>query len=387
MYLEVGNYTISVYVFIPILLIILGIFFYIFFLLFLKFFNKNGGADAVFKMQLLRIRVPKFKSEKDSQEDLKNQDLQENISVIENLYSILGGLKAQRGFKAKLQRRDDHFSFEIVLDKGMINFYIGVPKSKINFFKERIQAVYVDAEIELIKDYNIFTPNGKISGACFDFKKSFVYPIKTYKNLKVDPLGSLLNSLSKIEKGDSAAIQIVARSANKKWYIKSSLFTKSISDGKKISEAQNIAGLAGFWGAVSLAVGNLSEFTKTKKENGQPEIDKKETLSQMEQEMVKNIEEKNSKAGFDINIRIVVNAQNHGLAETYLDDIVNSFSQYNLYQYGNSLQIKKQNSEYLINDFIYRNFNEKYSMLMSTEELASIYHLPLPSTQAPTVIG
>lgn len=128
------------------------------------------------------------------------QDIQEKIAIAENLYSTLGGMKAQKGIKSILGQRDDHFSFEIVLNNGLIFFYIGIPEDKMNYFKERIHAVYPDAEIEPINDYNIFTPSGKILGASMTLKEHYIFPIKTYRKLEMDPVDSLINSLTKISK-------------------------------------------------------------------------------------------------------------------------------------------------------------------------------------------
>ena len=57
----------------------------------------------------------------------------------------------------------------------------------------------------------------------------------------------------------------------------------------------------------------------------------------MEQEVLKLIEEKNSKAGLNVNIRIVVNASDGSRANVYLNNMISAFSQYNYYQYGNVL--------------------------------------------------
>ncbi len=58
----------------------------------------------------------------------------------------------------------------------------------------------------------------------------------------------------------------------------------------------------------------------------------------MEQEIVKSLEEKASKAGFEVNIRIIVSAQNEEKAKIYLNNITSSFAQYTDYQYGNGLR-------------------------------------------------
>ena len=158
MYLQINNVLIPIYfLIIPVIVIFLSFF------IFLKIFMKNK-VGAAFSLKLLKIRVPKVASSKD--EEGSGQDSQERIKeqigTIENLYSTLGGLKAQRGLKGLMKTRNDHFSFEIVSHNGQIYFYIGVPTNNIHFFQERIQAVYPNAEIEEVEDYNIFSPEDTI---------------------------------------------------------------------------------------------------------------------------------------------------------------------------------------------------------------------------------
>ncbi len=382
--LQIGNFSIPLLVFLVLCIMGLLIIFFIIYLLF-KIINKSN-TSPYFTIKLISVKVPKyedvnFANSNQSQDTI--QKTQEQIAVAENLYSILGGMKAQKGLKATFGKRDDHFSLEMVLKDGLINFYVGVPENNLNFFQERIHAIYPHAEIESIDDYNVFTSDGVTLGEVLKFKESFIFPLKTYKKLEVDPLDSILNSMSKIGDNDSVAIQIVARSANKSWHKICRKFTQSISRGKNLKEAKIAAGLESPWATFFYGIGQLLDTMKTNKEEKQTQ--QHQPLSQMETDMIKNIEEKNSKAGLDVNIRIVVNSQNEVIAKTYLDNIRNSFSQYNLYQYGNLLERAKQNKDELINDFIYRRFNESYRMILNTEELASIYHMPLATTETPNV--
>ncbi len=380
--IQLNEYIIPLYIFIPIIIGFLIFCFWFLYYLMLKIFNVKSVKSA-FEMQLFLISVPKFADVEfgDKTRDEGHQKIQEQISVAENLYSILGGVKAQRGTKAFFGQRDDHFALEIVLKEGLIYFYIGVPKHKGNFFKERIQSIYPYSEITPIDDYNVFSPTGKTIGTRLKFKESFVFPLKTYKKLEIDPMDSVLNSMTKISKNDSAVIQIIARSSNKAWHSKAGKFTKAIAKGKNIKTAKSIAGISGSWNKLWIEFHDFFDpFMLKKNEEKEPQA-----LSQLEQEMIKAVEEKNSKAGLDVNIRIVINAENEGFAKIYLESMINTFSQYNLYQYGNLFTAPKTNQNELIDDFIHRNFNEKHKMILNPEELASIYHLPLTSTEIPSI--
>ena len=238
MTVQINNIAIPLQILLPIIIFILIAVFLLLFL-FLKKTHGKSAIKSAFSLKLLKIKVPKIKSINEEKNIEETQDkIKEEISVAENLYSILGGLKAQRGLKGFLKQRTDHFSLEIVVQNSLIYFYIGVPENQLDFFKERIQAVYPEAQIEPIDDYNIFTPQSHVAGAYLIFDKGFIFPLKTYKKIELDPLDSLTNSLTKIADKDGAVIQITTRSAHKKWHHKSSLFSRTVSKGKSIEYAK-----------------------------------------------------------------------------------------------------------------------------------------------------
>jgi len=106
----------------------------------------------------------------------------------------------------------------------------------------------------------------------------------------------------------------------------------------------------------------------------------------MEEETLKGIEEKLSKGGMDVSIRLLSASNNEETARTNLDNLINAYSQYNLYRYGNEFFASiPRNQAQIIRDFIYRSFNEKRFLILNTEEMASFWHLPLHSTEAPNI--
>ena len=117
------------------------------------------------------------------------------------------------------------------------------------------------------------------------------------------------------------------------------------------------------------------------------EQDKKYQLSPMESEMIKHLENKASKAGFDMNIRIVVSSTEKHQAQSYMNDILQSFSQYSIYQYGNRFKVAAPYSKNsFFNHFIHRDFNERKKIILNTTEFTSIYHFPLPTTDTPNIL-
>jgi len=69
-----------------------------------------------------------------------------------------------------------------------------------------------------------------------------------------------------------------------------------------------------------------------------------------------------------------------------LDNLINAFSQYNLYRYGNEFYAAvPRRQAHIIQDFIYRIYDEHCRLIFNTEEMAGLWHLPLHSTEAPSI--
>lgn len=339
-----------------------------------------GKAKAVMAMTLLKISVPK--EGKKGDDGGGAQKIQELIAVMETIFSTLGSLRAERGLKAWLYGRQDHYGFEMVFNHQKIRFYLAVPVSHRAFLEEQIHAQFPDASIEEQTDYNIFTPTGIILGSYLKFRKANCFPIKTYQKLESDPLNSLTNALSKLGDDEGASIQIIVRSAKATWRDEGLRIAREMQQGKKLSQVHKSSN--GF----GKAVGGLGKEVATIAFGMKQKEEQKESyrLSPLEEEMVKGLEEKASKAGLDTNIRVVVSSPTSQRAQQALNNILQAFGQYNIYEYGNSFVKAMPNSRTkLINEFIYRSFNERMRLVLNSEELASVFHFPLPTTETPKI--
>ena len=250
--------------------------------------------------------------------------------------------------------------------------------------EQQINAQYPYAHIETMVDYNIFTNKSSIVGAYIVGKNVHVFPFKTYKKMDSDPLSSLLNVLARVhEQNSSAAIQFVVRSAHRKWRRKGVRIVREVKKGEKFEHVVH----RNFFTKILKQVGKgMGEQLATKDSTNLNQPQNHYQLSAMEEEMLKGVEEKLSKGGLDVTIRMVSASDNPDVARMNLDNLVNSFSQYNLYRYGNSFgAVIPKNQKTIIQDFIYRSFNEQRDTLLNTEEMASLWHLPLHSTEAPNI--
>ena len=334
------------------------------------------------------LRVPKEKPNEKQQPATQNylQQLREEISRGETIFKAIGGLKAQVWYKnfSWLLGRNDHFSFEIVANPKFISFYVVAPRNMGRYIEQQIQAYYPEAVLEEVSDYNIFSSRGQTVAGFIRTKRSFIFPLKTYNKMEADPLNSLVNAMSKLNEDESLAIQYVVRSSRPGWHNKVNRVVSSVNQGRKLSDALKV----NLFSKILMFMSDLVTAAKPKAEAGKPE--KENRLTAMEQEVLKLIEEKNSKAGLDVNIRLVASARDLPRAKVFLNNLISVFSQYNYYQYGNVLsnKIPFYNSyiqKFLIKDFIYRRFKPGLGFILNTEEMASLYHPPLTSAETPNI--
>ncbi|MFA6918534.1 MAG: type IV secretion system DNA-binding domain-containing protein [Patescibacteria group bacterium] len=346
-----------------------------------KILSSHKLYPAIFEKKIFMLTVPEFDLDKNDENKVKN--IKELLAGVENFYASLGGLMPHKGFKTWLFGRYDCWSFEMVVGSdGLITFYMAVPVYLENYIKQQILSQFPHCQIEEVEDYNIFNQQGYVAGGYLKLAKQSMFPILTYKQMETDPILGILSTLSKLPPGHTVAIQFVMRSASPNWRKRGVKVASEMQQGKKLKDAMSSASST----ALSKTLGKPSDWlpTSTKKDDSKPpELYK---LSPMEEQMVKFIEEKAAKSGLDVNIRIITFAPVENLAKDVLRHIANAFSQYSSYQYANSFKaVLKGSGNKLIQDFIYRNFDESNYCVLNSEEMASLWHLPYPNTEVPRI--
>jgi hypothetical protein len=367
------SYLILIVVILIVIITLSGLIFW-----FKKKVNKN------LELETLLIKIPKYT--KREQEELSKEYIVDNLSKVENLFVALAGLKADKGLK----QREDVLSLEIVSQEGMIYFYAAVPKQYKEYFVQQIQAVYPKVYFETIEDYNIFQSNSAIKVGALRFANDISLPIKTFQSFANDPLESITNALSKLEKDESAAIQYVFRSAPKKWHARARKIIQNMNQGMSLDSAIGKikgTGVLKILGSIINFVINLFSTSKNKDEDKPlAQMPDKHQASAMEQEASKMLEQKTSKPGLDVNIRVIVASKTNERSESVLQDLLNSYTQYNIYEFGNSFKaVMPKKIDKLVNQFIYRQFVDNLRLLLNAEEMASVIHLPLPTTETPNI--
>ncbi len=342
------------------------------------FWHRLVAVQASLGMSVLLVRVPRESGNLSADKERVTQNsLQEQIGVAEVLWSAVGGLRAQHGVVAWFKGRTDHLSLELVAHGGLISYYLAVPQALRTFVEQQVLAQYPHATLEEVPDYNIFPPRGVTAAAGLKFSRSGAFPLKTYKQFESDPLNAITNTLAKVAPADGAAVQLVVRSAPASWRRNGVELASRMQQGKSLDEAQS----RGFSKLMRDFVPSNKHHDKTKGATKEPH-----KLSPLEEEMIKGIEQKASKAGLDVTCRVVASGPTKEQAQQNLSNLMNSFGQFNIYQYGNRLvPVHPGNLDRFLYGFIHRTFDERHKLLLNAEELASFYHFPLPTSETPNV--
>ncbi len=355
------------------------------FIIFIKIlraiFHQRAKTSKAFHKTILLVKIPKeIGNGSESSSGSENiSKIREQIAAAETLFSTVAGLKIDKGFMTWLTGRNDHLSFEIVVKNGKISFYVAVPDGSRDFLEQQLLAQYPHAQISEESDYNIFRPESHIVGAYLYFKNKSAFPFKTYKQLDSDPLLAMLNPLSKLDNNEGALIQYIVRPASSIWRQQGVQMTRAIRGGQKFENVMRQS-------KSSKMLSKIGKNFNKKSSQNQSSSAEPYRMTQQEEEMVKNMEEKISQGGVELTIRLVCAAPFQEKAKLNLQNIINSFSQYNIYRFGNSFGAAvPAKPAKLIQDSIYRSMNTKHYMVANTTEMASFWHLPLPSTETPHI--
>ncbi|MDO8669390.1 MAG: type IV secretion system DNA-binding domain-containing protein [Candidatus Buchananbacteria bacterium] len=341
-----------------------------------RIFHSSKLIPYNYRKKIFILTVPQRQSDSDE----NKKDIKEILSGIENFYANLGGMRAQRGFSAWLYGRHDTWSFEVVVGlDGLITFYIAIPLYLVEHVNQQLLSQYPHLQIEEVDDYNIFGPMGVASAGYLKLTKDKMLPILTYKHMDIDPLVSILSSLSKLPEGQTAAIQFIMRSAKGSWRNKGVKVASEMHKGKSFKQA-----LAAVGGGGNI-LGKPSDWFFTSKNNDKMPTEVYKS-SPMEEEMIKLIGEKAAKAGLDVNIRIISFSQSELQSKEIIKQVANAFAQYSSYENANSFKaVIKGSVNKIIENFIYRNYDEKNGFVLGTEEIASLWHMPLSGTEVPKI--
>lgn len=352
---------------------------------------------------------------------VKSPKMAENIfSALHSVY-IKAATWKERFFKGKVQ---DWFSFEIVSVGGEMRFYVKAPEAYRNFIESQIFAQYSDAEIKESEDYinNLpeHLPNDEFDlfGTELIFTKPDAYPLKTYpefeespnaketENKRTDPLSPLAEQISTLDQGEHIWVQLIVRGTSGDWVKKAqSEIDKMMGREAKVEADFLSKAVEGFSGLITSAIPSISAGEERKEE-------KKELtpgqLTPGQRVVLEAIEKKIAKLGFKSGIRFIYIAKKDSFHGSHISGVIGMFKQF----YSNNLNTFRPNSltitasrgwlpwlfpsdkgfrakaeEFVRKRRIYSDYRNrsfiKQSVILNTEELATLWHLPGAGVKAP----
>ncbi|MFH1175164.1 MAG: type IV secretory system conjugative DNA transfer family protein [bacterium] len=337
--------------------------------------KRNFMISRSLNSALLLILTPM-----DKEKELENiEKLMQRIAVMEQFFAGVESIKEEKGFKKRLLG-DPSIALEIALIEGQVRFLMGVPKRYKEFVGKQLLGVFPDAKIEEIpEDYTIFTEKSAVAVSIGRLQKKSLYPINTYKNLQADTLGEITNSFSKLSSQEGAAIQLIIKPAPESWRKQGMEAVKTLQSGEKINEsglAKEIGGA--FLGDAREALGVVitgKDGSSEKEKNQQQEKTKSLPANQY---LIEAIGNKANQHGFMVNLRIAASAGTKENADNILNYLEGSFaqfkSQFNSFAFQKKFFPKNKKEVW---KYIFRIFDQDSSFILSSQELASIFHLPI----------
>jgi hypothetical protein len=305
----------------------------------------------------------------------------------EQMFASLHGILRPH---AELQREgslQEHISFEIASQGGSIQFYIWTPKHLKDFVESQVYAQYPTVQIkENPEDYTRIRSTGKvIYGTELGLTKSPVMPIKTFTSFEVDPLAGITGVLAKLEQvGEEAWIQILARPIDDAWQEQGKNYIEGVKGGTGnldfSSKLLNILLQVPIYVIANFAHALATPPSATKKEEA-----KKAELSTGQQAVIKAVEEKITKLGYEVKIRIAYIGPDQATAKMRMQAIVGGFKQFNTTNLNGFTNARMYNSEAFLEDYQARLFFDR-GYTLNIEELASLYHLPHKTVETPNMV-
>src|SRR3989339_292972 len=165
------------------------------------YFRLKKREKVSLEMTTVEIKVPK--------------DNEIKIDAAEQMFASFSSLK-KSGFMSFLDV-EDVIAFEIVGKNSDIRFYVSAPSKIIDLVEKTVYGYYPSADIRRVEEPNIFSEEGKVDYCALVQKTYPYYPVKTYKELPTDSISAIASSLSKMDEGEGAIVQILIRPASSSW--------------------------------------------------------------------------------------------------------------------------------------------------------------------------
>ena len=358
-------------------------FFGVLFILYLRLKNISGSGSvsaSIDSLQVLEIQI--------SKNEESPKDILLPAMAAENMFSAIHGLLRD---DASAQ---EHFSFEVVSSGAEgIRFYVAVPTHILKFVESQIYAHFPAVQIRAVSDYTSrFNPEGThYEVATVSFTKPNYFPIKCYKDIEIDPMSSFTSSMSSVSKDDEIWFQILVRPIADTWQKTGQEYVKLIraagSNAPKPTAFSNATSLISKELGI-IVKGILTEsLTYKAREFEDPRFSKTPDvrLSATQELELRAIEDKMSRMGFEVQIRIMATSPIKESVDSHIRSVLASLKQFSTSTQNSFSSTLESSKEGALNAFRKRMIEPAKSLIMNTQELATLFHMPSSNIETPNI--
>ena len=272
----------------------------------------------------------------------------------------------------------EHLSFEIASSGNQIRFFVWVPKILQSFVEGQIYSQYPSVQIYRMKeDYVDRRSKYPVTYSTeITLTENEALPIKTFESFEVDPLAGITGTLAKLNPngGEELWIQILTRPIADNWHQKTDAWVKAVKAGKSfdffhIDWAWFIQVIAALW----------------RPPEGGTEQPVKVELSERDKTRVAKAEEKATKLGYEVKIRLAYVGQDEVSAKLNMQALVGTFKQFNSTNLNGFKMLGGTFDKNALDAYKERQFTNS-GFILNISELASVYHLPHTNVETPNIV-
>lgn len=354
------------------------------------------------------------------------------MKAMEDVFSVIwpiwdGANWREKWCEGELDNSPFWCSWEIVSIEGKVHFYLRVLSQHITAVETALYAHYPDIEMRAASDYvNLVPPTvpneeWNIYGEDFYLVTDPVYPLKTYEKFfepqgekisaeekRMDPIISLLEGMSRLGPGEQYWMQFITipiADSDMPWRESAK---KTIDKMAKRPVKNEMS----FWeelvyylkmivvGPEKEGAGDSASYSWPKFEKNEETGDRELVLTPGERELIKDMEDKVKKATYKVVLRGFYAAKRENWRPSHRV-LARSYFSHFTQQNGNRLSfvgetrpkvhyIMRKRRAFIRARKMFKNAvlrftpdfpnREKFCAILSTEELATLFHLPLRTT-------
>jgi hypothetical protein len=258
---------------------------------------------------------------------------------------------------------------EILVEREIIKFILGVPEDHLLTMQQMIASFYSGALVEIIDEPKLLEGGKYMAGGEFTLKKNSVHPIKTYESFEADPMDSILSAFSNVNKEEKSCLQIMVEPMSEE------RLKKMRKKGEKVKKDDKSN-----W---------FTKFRKflVKDDKEKEEQENKETKHNFSQQQLGDFDKKMDDELFHVKIKAFATSPDKDRPKKIIEDLSRLFNQYNYLGLNTLKFTKAEDLQSFARNFVQRIFlsntgrikkifsNERQDIL-NIKELSSIIHFP-----------